>query len=141
MGPSVAADGTVYFFRGGPKEGAPPWLSRLPAVGGKYGPPEYLDATLNGLYGGGDSGIAPDQSFLVFSSTRPDSAGSADLYVTYRRNAGWTEPRNLGPAVNSRENEYCPTLSPDGRFLFFTRSGEGILFVPLDAVGVLAISR
>jgi Tol biopolymer transport system component len=136
MGPTVAADGTIYFLRGSPVAGGRPWLSRMRSSGAGYGPPEYLDETVNGTHGGGDSTVAPDQAFLVFSSARPDSAGSGDLYVTYQRNGRWTEPRNLGPAVNSRENEYCPSLSPDGQSLYFTRAGEGILFVSRAAVGL-----
>jgi hypothetical protein len=58
------------------------------------------------------------------------------LYVSYQRDGRWTEPRNLGPQVNSRENEYCPTLSPDGTRLYFTRAGEGILSITLGTVSV-----
>lgn len=134
MGPTVAADGSIYFLRGGPRPGGPPWLSRIRKTGASYGPPEYLDQTVNGEHGGGDSAVAPDERFLVFSSARPDSAGSGDLYVSFQRDGRWTEPRSLGPAVNSRENEYCPSLSPDGESLYFTRSGEGILFVPRAAI-------
>ena len=37
---------------------------------------------------------------------------------------GWTDPVNLGPGVNSNYGESCPTLSADGRFLFFSRYDE-----------------
>jgi hypothetical protein len=136
MGPTIAGDGTIYFFRGGPKEGGPPWLSVMRFDRGQYGAPEYLDETINGGYGGGDSAIARDQSFIIFSSSRPDSMGSGDLYISRRRNGKWTTPRNLGPTVNSRNNECCPTISQDGLRLYFTRSGEGIFFVPLPVPGL-----
>lgn len=34
---------------------------------------------------------------------------------------GWSEPVNLGAEVNSDELDYCPMLTPDGRYLFFSR--------------------
>ena len=36
-------------------------------------------------------------------------------------NGKWSEPKNMGSAINSDEWEFAPALSPDGRFLFFTR--------------------
>jgi hypothetical protein len=43
------------------------------------------------------------------------------LYVSFRRQDGaWTAPLNLGPTINSRFQEYCPSLSPDGRCFFFS---------------------
>jgi Tol biopolymer transport system component len=36
----------------------------------------------------------------------------------------------MGPSINSEATEYCPMLSPDGRYLFFTstRSGNGDIY-------------
>jgi hypothetical protein len=133
-GPSVSANGTVYFFRGGPKPGGPPWLSRARRAGENYAEGEYLDEAINGRFGGGDTAIAPDESYLVFSSSRPDSLGSGDLYVSVRQGDTWTEPRHLGPTVNSRENEMCPCVA--GGRLYFSRSGQGIFSIPLAAIGL-----
>jgi hypothetical protein len=133
-GPSIASNGTLYFFRAGPKPGGPPWLSRALLAGGRYAAAEHLDESVNGAFGGGDTGIAPDERFLVFSSSRPDSLGAGDLYVSYRRGDRWTEPRHLGPLANSRENEICPAVV--GQELFFSRSGRGIFSIPLAALGI-----
>jgi Tol biopolymer transport system component len=35
--------------------------------------------------------------------------------------SGWTAPVNLGEGFNTPADEYAPSLSPDGRFLFFSR--------------------
>lgn len=68
--------------------------------------------------------MAPDQSYIIFSSSgRRDGTGPVgDLYIGLRR-ADWTwEPaRNLGPLVNTDRTEFCPVVSPDGRYLYFTR--------------------
>src|SRR3546814_18561226 len=39
--------------------------------------------------------------------------------------AGFGAPENLGPRVNSAENEYAPMLSPDGRLLLFSSDRPG----------------
>lgn len=70
----------------------------------------------------GDPCIAPDGRFLVFFSFRQGGFGSGDLFTTFPDGkGGWTEPMNLGPDFNSAGSEYGPSLSPDGRFLFFVR--------------------
>ncbi len=63
--------------------------------------------------------VSPDESFLVFWSRSLPGFGSADLFISFRTVNGWTEPRNLGPEVNSPFFECAPGLSPDGRWLYF----------------------
>ena len=68
---------------------------------------------------------------IVSSSGRPDSLGSADLYISFKKEDGsWTNLKNMGSTINSRELDYCPMLSPDGKYLFFTskRSGSGDIY-------------
>jgi len=71
-------------------------------------------------------GIAPDESFIVFYSIAPGARGGTptDLYLTLRRPDGtWTKPRNMGPRINSRQYyEWGASISPDKKYLFFTRS-------------------
>jgi hypothetical protein len=66
--------------------------------------------------------IAPDESYLIFMAYRPDSLGASDLYLSWHRGNGWSEPRNLGAPVNSAAIEMSPQRSPDGRYLFFSSS-------------------
>lgn len=68
-----------------------------------------------------DPYVAPDESYLIFTSIgRPDSQGSADLYVSFRADGAWQPARSLGPAINSKQFEYCPIVTPDGAYFFFT---------------------
>jgi Tol biopolymer transport system component len=72
--------------------------------------------------------ISVDGRTLVFTSLRPGGYGLGDLYVSHRtpgrRSAdGWTPARNLGPLVNTAADEYHPTLTRDGRTLYFVRRG------------------
>lgn len=74
-----------------------------------------------------DAFVAPDESYLIFSSQdRPDSVGAQDLYISFRNEDGsWTEARNMGPRVNSPSDEICPSVSIDGEILFFTSRRRG----------------
>jgi hypothetical protein len=79
-----------------------------------------------------DACIAPDESFIVFASyNRPDDLGRGDLYISFNQNGVWTPAKNLGDKINSNAREYCPILSPDGKYFFFT-SFRGFADKPLE---------
>ncbi len=61
-----------------------------------------------------------NDSTLIFASRRVGGQGGLDLYVTTHSDSAWTEPRNLGPAVNSPYDETSPFLARDGRTLYFS---------------------
>jgi Tol biopolymer transport system component len=114
----------LYFSsdRSGGKGGYDIYRSRL--VQGRYAEPENLGPSINSQYGEVDNYISPDESWLIFVSTRPDGLGNSDLYISYNEGGSWTPAKNLGAPINSSAREFCPMVSPDGRYLFFisTRS-------------------
>ncbi|MBN1222801.1 MAG: PD40 domain-containing protein [Candidatus Aminicenantes bacterium] len=125
--PSMARSGNLYFFTNR-EDGfgeCDIFLSRC--IDGKYQPPENLGAAINSDKHDWDAIIAPDESFIIFSSKdRPDSIGRQDLYISYKKEDGsWTAAKNMGPAVNSFHDEICPSLSLDGKWLFFTSRRRG----------------
>jgi len=63
--------------------------------------------------------------FIYFCSDRPGGFGKDDLYRVAVTASGFGTPENLGPEVNSAENEYAPMLSPDGRLLLFSSDRPG----------------
>jgi Tol biopolymer transport system component len=129
--PSVSKSGTLYFSsnREGGKGSVDIYRSRL--VNGKYSKPENLGDEINSKYYDGDPYIAPDESFLIFVSyNRPDSLGDGDLYVSLNQNGRWTTPKHLSAPVNSSALDFCPNMSPDGKYFFFT-SERGFADQPL----------
>ena len=119
--PSVAANGTLYFstIKSEVKSGFDLYRAKL--VDGKYAEPERLSDSVNSQFAEIDACIAPDESFIVFASyNRPEELGRGDLYLSYHQNGEWTPARNLGDKINSNAREYCPILSPDGKYFFFT---------------------
>jgi len=131
--PTVADDGTLYFGSGrteGSHGGTDIWRSRL--VDGKYQSPENLGPVINTAGNDTEAWIAPDQSYMIFSTDgRKDTRGADDIYVSHRNGDSWTEPRNLGDAVNSAGSEYGAKPSPDGKYLFFC-SNRSLADKPLD---------
>jgi hypothetical protein len=71
-----------------------------------------------------DPGIAPDESFMVYTDKDlPGGYGHRDLYLILRLPDGtWSKPRNLGPRINTAFIEHGPRISPDKKYLFFNRS-------------------
>jgi ankyrin repeat protein len=95
---------------------------------GEYLQQENLTDIFHPDYKGMGPFIAPDGSYIVFSSMDiPETFGSMDLYVGFRNSDGtWTKPVNMGPAINSKSNELLPIVSGDGKYLFFRTERNGI---------------
>ncbi len=57
---------------------------------------------------------------------RPDELGNGDLYISFRKqDGGWSKAENMGSIINSKEMELFASVSPDGKYLFFTSDREG----------------
>lgn len=70
--------------------------------------------------------ISPDGRLLFFTAChRQDSYGSCDLYYSVKTGDKWSTARNLGPSVNTKFWDAQPSLSPDGRTLYFTSNRPG----------------
>ena len=119
---SFTENNVVYF--GSERDG-----SRLKAdifyskpVNGKYKEAIKLPPSINTEYNDCDPLIAPDESYLIFHSDRPGGYGDHDLYIAFREGENqWTEPVNMGADMNTSGWEMGPSLSPEGKYLFFTR--------------------
>lgn len=69
--------------------------------------------------------IAPDESYLIWDSERPEGYGSTDLYISFRKENGkWGKAINMGKGVNSERGEMLANVTPDGRFIMFNRKAE-----------------
>jgi hypothetical protein len=126
---SLSSNGTLYFVM---DESAQPFsygsddLYRSVKNGAAYSSPENLGSTINTTRNDWGPCILPDESALIFSSDRRGGKGGSDLYISFRSEDGsWTPPRNLGRPINTWGNENWPSLSPDGKCLFFIRSRMG----------------
>lgn len=120
--PSVTESGTLYFtatFEGG--KGREDLYSST-WNGQAYSEAKNLGDSINTPGYEFNAFVAPDESYLIYSSFgRKDGQGGGDLYISYRTaSGGWTSARNMGLTVNSPMLDYCPFVSPDGEYFFFT---------------------
>ena len=108
--------GTLYFSS--ERDGSIAIFRSVP-VAGEYVTVEKLDSPINSGHDEQCPWIAPDESYLIFAS---NLQGNKDLYISYRnQDDSWTEPVNLGLPVNTWDDEWNPSVSPDGKYLFYGR--------------------
>lgn len=87
---------------------------------GRWMAPESISKNINTPLNEGTCAISADGRRLIFTScSGRDGIGSCDLYESVRVGDVWTSPKNLGRNVNSHEWESQPSLSADGRTLYF----------------------
>jgi hypothetical protein len=101
------------------------------ALGGSRGsdwsPPLNIGAEVNSAFEDTAPHLSSDGLALFFSSSRPESQGLEDLWVSRRsnRHAPWGPALNLGPGINTPANERSPALSRNRRLLFFATDRAG----------------
>jgi len=120
--PAISPDGLELYFVHGkfihvstrPSKDAP-WSNMVP-----LGTPVNSDYAVSPEF-------SADGLTLYFGSNRPGGSGDYDIWVTTRASKAdpWSEPVNLGPNVNSSSQEYTPSISTDGRVLFFDSNRSG----------------
>jgi WD40-like Beta Propeller Repeat len=127
QGPSyVNADGEawLYFSRSSASVAGDIYVSQRAGDEG-YGPASPV-AELNSPGNDIQPNVRKDGRELVLSSNHPypGAQGGQDLYVATRESTDdpWSAPANLGAAVNTAAGETRPSLSWDGRTLYFGRA-------------------
>ena len=124
--PSVTRNGTVYFCARLKESIGGEDIFRSRWVDGKYTPPENPGEAINTKEAEFNAFVAPDESYIIYTTTgRGPGQGGGDLWINFRQPEGtWSPAVNMGENVNSTALEYCPFVTPDGKFLFFTSQRE-----------------
>jgi hypothetical protein len=118
--PALAGDGSVYFMRADPASGAFR-LYRSRFVQGGYAAAQPLALGGGAAHSDYDPAVAPDASFLVFSSDRaPVSPDGDHLFIAFATPGGWSTPRDLGVAGNEAR------LGPDHATLYFSAADQRV---------------
>jgi Tol biopolymer transport system component len=70
--------------------------------------------------------IAPDESYLIYDSEKATEPNNGDLFISFNQNGTWSESYSLGSEINTKMSEGAGTVSPDGKYLFFSRNEKKI---------------
>ncbi|MGD1046816.1 MAG: hypothetical protein ABR936_16030 [Bacteroidota bacterium] len=110
---SVSRNNTLYFTNG--------TIYKSLSDSGKHnsrikveGPFNHKDAR--------DPCISPNEDYMIFESPGEGGNGQGDLYVCFNDGKGnWSEAYDLGKEINTENFEFGPYISPDEKYLFFSR--------------------
>jgi Tol biopolymer transport system component len=124
--PIVVADGSLYFTSDRPGgHGGSDIYRAARGADGRFRTVVNIGSPPNSRDAEGDTFVSPDERYLIFSSRREGNAGFGDLYVSFRTpDNHWGPPISLD-ALNTADHEFCPMVTPDGRYLFFSRRYGG----------------
>ena len=92
-------------------------------IDGKHEEPIALPKTINTGTFLSHPFIAPDESYLLFDAKREDGFGDSDIYISFKQKDGtWGNAINLGDKINTGAWEASASITPDGKYLFFSRN-------------------
>lgn len=105
------------------------FMSKKRSSGNGWGSPRALDKPINTSYFESSACLSADGNKLYFVSEREGkkngAQGQGDIYVAERLSrTQWSEPKNLGPVINTSGDEISVFIHPDGKTLFFSSNGH-----------------
>lgn len=123
--PSVARNGNIYFTR--VMEGQDEDIVLCQKQDSSYLPAVSLPGTINSKGAEFNAFVDPDESYVLFTGYRREgNLGQGDLFIAYRDAArGWSQAINLGNNINGPGLTYCPYVTPDKKYLFFSTARGG----------------
>jgi outer membrane protein OmpA-like peptidoglycan-associated protein len=94
---------------------------------GKWQTASYLSDQINtDKYNEGAQSVSQDGKYLFFTGcNRPDGMGRCDIYIAQKNDDDWGKPVDLSAPVNTPGWESQPSISADGRTLYFVSNRTG----------------
>ncbi len=138
---NVTKSGNLYFTRDNKERADDIWMCRY--VNGHYEESKPLSDSINSAGYEFNSFVDPDEKFIIYTAyRRPEGLGSGDLYLSKMNAQGqWGKAVNL-KAINSPFMDYCPFVSADKKYLYFTSERPQFntpFDKPLNAQGLKAL--
>ncbi len=133
--PSITADDqTLFFTRQSPRASNSPMIDVIydediyfsQRNNGIWGKAENVGKTINTYRNEGAVCISADgQTMLFVACDREDGLGSCDLYISKKMGNTWVKPVNIGPPINTKYGESQPSISSDGKTIYFMSDRPG----------------
>ena len=129
--PSFLHDGTLYFCSDRSGGYGKLDIYRSQYTDGRFGGPKNIGKPINTEFTE-EGMISSNGKYFIFTScNRSDSQGGCDLYISFfQKNKSWSEPINMGKTINSNAHDYCPHLSQEKKYFFYTsfRKSENLIW-------------
>jgi len=124
--PSISKNGDIYFTRA--IEGQEEDILLCKFSNGKYEEAQALPDQINSAADEFNAFIDPDEQFIIFSVFgKKNDSGGGDLYISKKNEKGqWMQATNLNIPVNSKYLDYCPYITHDKKYFFFTSNRHSI---------------
>ncbi len=123
----MSADGFTVLFSRNDNDVFNLYTSKYDPVKDQWGSISRLPKEINSRNWENYASFSPTGDTIYFSSNRPGGAGGFDLYQSVRTPTGWSVAVNLGGVINTPFDEIAPTVSSDGKRLFFSSKGHGTM--------------
>ncbi len=123
--PNVTADeSTLIFTR---KIGSNEDFYQSKKVNGQWADATGLSNKINTPeFNEGAQSLTQDGQYLFFTGcNRPDGRGRCDIFLSHKNSTDWDKPFNLGEPINTPGWESQPSISADGRTLYFVSLRKG----------------
>ena len=125
---SLSSDGRTMYFTyskpiNGQDLGAKIYVSQR--ASGEWGEAQELKLFKDSSITVGHPSINASGDTLYFVSDAPGGYGGKDIYMAISNGSEWDDIRNLGPQVNTSEDELFPYVRQDGRLYFSSKGHPG----------------
>ncbi len=123
---ALSADGKMLLICSDENAGDIYYCDRQPD--NSWGKPKPLPGNLNSMYEDKSATLTRDQKTIYFSSNRPGGFGGIDIYkATVDAKGNWSQAKNLGPKINTADDDDAPFIDYDGKTLYFSsRAHKGM---------------
>ena len=137
---SVTRQGHIYFMKDNPAKAGNSDIYVSRKINAVYQEPENIGLPVNtASFRESNPFISPDEDYILYFSSDSTGLGEVDLYISFKKNGKWMQPKNLGPKINSTLAEFCPFYHEKEKRLYFSRQkkGEGrmyedVYFIEID---------
>lgn len=119
--PKLTADGRSMLYMSDQTVSGGPEIFSSTAVGSSWSKGELMDIPHKNMIPFGAYNLSYDGQQLIYSSKKSPGIGGYDLRFQQKQGGSWTQPVNPGKPLNSNLHEMDPTLSADGKTLYFSR--------------------
>lgn len=125
--PAITGDGSLYYSAVRSDSLGDTDIYRAQYISpGVFGDPVNQGSGVNTKQGEGDVFVSPNEDYMIHvAGGRKDGLGRGDLYISFKQADGsWGKDIHMGDKINSDKIDFCPMVTPDGKYFFYSQGGD-----------------